>query len=436
MRTKLAIRITHLLERYFPERRIFLRSEDETRFLRLRPGTQLIAASGSVLVLAWTIVATAILVMDNIGATTPREQARRDRDTYEQRLNDLATERDARAREARTAQGRFNAALERVSAMQEELLHSETRQSELKTGIDLIQRTLRHAMDERDAARAQARKLAAAGQTATVTDTDPAADAGTVAALVATLRDTAAERDLIDRNARQAVSKAEEMSKTIRLMQEENDAIFRQVEDALTVSVEPLNKMFRKAGLDPDKLIDTVKRGYSGLGGDRLPAAVSTSGGPISQEAERAQGLLKQMDRLNLYRIAAEKTPLVTPLHGAYHFTSPFGRRWGKMHEGVDLADPYGTPIYATAGGVVIYAGWMSGYGRLVKIRHAFGLETRYGHMSKIRVKKGQRVSRGDRIGDMGSSGRSTGPHVHYEVRVGGTPVDPMKFIKAGRDVF
>ena len=88
------------------------------------------------------------------------------------------------------------------------------------------------------------------------------------------------------------------------------------------------------------------------------------------------------------------------------------------------------------ADGVVIHADWQSGYGRLVKIQHEFGIETRYAHMSRIAVKKGQRVSRGERIGDMGNSGRSTGPHLHYEVRVGGKAVNPMTYIKAGRDVF
>jgi murein DD-endopeptidase MepM/ murein hydrolase activator NlpD len=106
------------------------------------------------------------------------------------------------------------------------------------------------------------------------------------------------------------------------------------------------------------------------------------------------------------------------------------------MHNGTDFAAPHGTPIFATADGVVVHAEWLSGYGRLVKIQHEFGIETRYAHMSKIRVKKGQRVSRGQRIGDMGNTGRSTGTHLHYEVRVGGRPVNPMIYIKAANDVF
>ena len=89
-----------------------------------------------------------------------------------------------------------------------------------------------------------------------------------------------------------------------------------------------------------------------------------------------------------------------------------------------------------TADGVVTFAGWQSGYGRLVKVRHDFGIETRYAHLSKINVKVGQRVSRGDRIGAMGNSGRSTGTHLHYEVRLGGKATNPMTYITAARDVF
>jgi murein DD-endopeptidase MepM/ murein hydrolase activator NlpD len=106
------------------------------------------------------------------------------------------------------------------------------------------------------------------------------------------------------------------------------------------------------------------------------------------------------------------------------------------MHRGTDFAARSGTPIYATAEGVVTRAEWWGGYGRVVYVKHAFGIETRYAHMAKIRVKKGERVSRGQRIGDMGNSGKSTGTHLHYEVRVNGKDVNPMIYIKAGRDVF
>lgn len=155
LRTRLGIKWHGLLEKYFPERRVFLKSDNDTRFIRLRPGTQLLAFAGSSFVVAWAIVATAILLMDSIGSGNFREQAKRDQSTYQARLNHLAGQRDARAEEALAAQNRFNAALQQISVMQSELLSSETRRRELETGIEVIQATLRGTMKDREAARTQ-----------------------------------------------------------------------------------------------------------------------------------------------------------------------------------------------------------------------------------------------------------------------------------------
>ena len=102
------------------------------------------------------------------------------------------------------------------------------------------------------------------------------------------------------------------------------------------------------------------------------------------------------------------------------------------MHAGIDLAGPVGTPIHATADGIVVRAGWNSGgYGNLVEIDHGRGIITRYGHMSSMSVKSGARVSRGQVIGRMGSTGRSTGSHLHYEVRIDDRPVNPIPFMRS-----
>jgi murein DD-endopeptidase MepM/ murein hydrolase activator NlpD len=109
--------------------------------------------------------------------------------------------------------------------------------------------------------------------------------------------------------------------------------------------------------------------------------------------------------------------------------TSPFGMRWGRMHEGIDLGAAYGTPIAAAASGTVIYAGWMEGYGNLTVIDHGGGLSTAYGHQSHIAVSIGEQVAQGQIIGNVGSTGHSTGPHLHFEVRVNGAPVDPLGYL-------
>lgn len=435
MRSRLTKSIHAFLERRFPEKRLFLRSDTETRFIRLKPETQLVAWTGSIIVVAWTIIATAILLMDSIGAGNFRAQAQRDQMTYEQRLNALSSERDSRAIEALAAQERFNSALQQISIMQTELLATEENRRELETGLEVVQATLRTTMKAREEARAQVAALSADTDEDTVaTISDDAA--GTVGLLASALADTAAERDMIAADAEFAIGHAQEMELELRLLQERNDQIFRQLEEAMLVSVEPLDEMFRAAGMNPENLIDQVRRGYSGTGGPLTPLQFSTRGGEPDPDALRANSILTSMDRINLYRIAAEKAPFSIPVKSSFRYTSGFGPRWGRMHNGTDFAGPIGTPILATADGVVTHSGWSSGYGRLIKIRHEFGIETRYAHLNAMDVTVGQRVSRGERIGAMGNSGRSTGPHLHYEVRVGGAPVNPMIYIRAGQNVF
>jgi murein DD-endopeptidase MepM/ murein hydrolase activator NlpD len=443
----LAYRLNSALERWFPEQRLFLKSDTETRFIRLRPATLAAASLGGSLLLAWTIIASAILMMDSIGAGSARDQAQRAGQVYEQRLNALSLDRDLRAEEAVKAQERFNLALEQVSDMQSRLLASEDRRKELETGIEVIQKTLRRTIAERDEARDEVARvtLAMAEQTGSAsTEVGRAKDVkATLDILADALDDTARERDAMYADASAARDETAELALDLRLMEERNDAIFEKLEDAVTVSMEPLDKMFRSVGLSPDTMLDTVRRGYSGQGGPLAPITLSTKGGGApSAEEVRANDILKNLDTMNLYRIAASKAPFAIPLNTSFRFTSSFGGRndpkgagWRK-HEGVDLAGKHGSPILATADGVVVHAGWQSGYGKLVKIKHAFGLETRYGHMSQIVVNVGDKVSRGDVIGAMGNTGRSTGTHLHYEVRVGGNAINPMKYIKAARDVF
>jgi murein DD-endopeptidase MepM/ murein hydrolase activator NlpD len=118
---------------------------------------------------------------------------------------------------------------------------------------------------------------------------------------------------------------------------------------------------------------------------------------------------------------------LIWPVNGP--ITSPFGWRWGRMHEGIDIGVPYGTPIHAAAAGTVVYCGWMSGYGNLVAIDHGGGISTAYGHQSSIAVGCGQTVGQGDVIGYVGCTGHCFGPHLHFEVRVNGSPVDPLRYL-------
>ena len=158
--------------------------------------------------------------------------------------------------------------------------------------------------------------------------------------------------------------------------------------------------------------------------------------------SERRRTLAPSPDWLSLGAEDFEVLDHVGPVHQVRQLETvvlivvcTLGQRGRSMHQGLDIAAPRGTPIYSTADGVVTFVGRQRGYGIVVKIRHAFGFETIYAHNSRARVNVGQRVSRGDRIADMGSTGRSSGNHVHYEIRIDSKPVNPVKFIKAVRNV-
>ena len=446
MKTRLARKIHIISEKYLPEQRLFLRTDASTRYLRLTPATQLFVITCSALFFGWTIFATAALMINNVGANGNGTQARMQQIDYEIRLNALSGERDKRAMEAQKAHERFYIALDQISEQQSALLASEDRRRELETGIDVIQRTLRKTMNERDRAEIQSDKLLTELQAVTGS---VSTNAGLVEEIETTLDYlnsalglTVGQRDGMAVETARMQEKVADLKHQAKLDRERDTRIFSRLEEAVTVSISPLEKMFENIGLSTDKLLEDVKSGYDGMGGPLSPIAVSTKGEPEDSTSFQANRLLADMDKVNLLRIAAERTPFVLPLRTSYRLSSNYGWRkhptTGKtsLHEGTDMAAPMGTPIYATADGVVSFAGWAGGYGRVIRIKHALGFETRFAHLSKFRVKKGQRVSRGDRIGDMGSSGRSTGSHVHYEVRVGGKSVNPMKYVKAARNVF
>lgn len=124
---------------------------------------------------------------------------------------------------------------------------------------------------------------------------------------------------------------------------------------------------------------------------------------------------------------ALSAAAMVVPSRGS--ITSAFGERWGKMHEGIDIAGKIGDPIYSALDGKVIYAGWESGYGMVIKLSHSGNIQTIYGHCSSLNVKAGDSVKKGQVIGKVGNTGNSTGPHLHFEVRVNGKPQNPEKYI-------
>ena len=169
------------------------------------------------------------------------------------------------------------------------------------------------------------------------------------------------------------------------------------------------------------------------------PGSTDGQGGPFESAGNSTfKALFDNWKKLDQLQNGVIAIPAEKPVRTNVEFTSGFGVRsdpfhaGAAMHPGIDLAGSYGTPIYATADGTVLRAGWNSGgYGNLVEIDHGRGITTRYGHMSAILVSPGQHIVRGQQVGRMGSTGRSTGNHLHYEVRIDGKAVNPIPFMKS-----
>ena len=170
-------------------------------------------------------------------------------------------------------------------------------------------------------------------------------------------------------------------------------------------------------------------------GGPFVPVTLPANAGTFERQLFRIKVARTQVDRLTH---TLGTVPVRKPIVGEIDLTSSFGVRsdpFGRgpaMHSGLDFRSAHGDPVRATANGKVVTAGWNGGYGKMVEIDHGNDLTTRYGHLSDIEVKVGQTVRVGQTIGRVGSTGRSTGPHLHYETRIDGDAVDPQKFLRAG----
>jgi murein DD-endopeptidase MepM/ murein hydrolase activator NlpD len=210
-------------------------------------------------------------------------------------------------------------------------------------------------------------------------------------------------------------------------------AALSSVEDSMESRVRRMRGVFTDLGLDMPQLEAATP--MRGVGGPFVPVKLPADAGPFERQLHRINVTRSQVERLN--RTLA-LVPYRKPVIGEVEFTSGFGVRsdpfLGRpaMHTGLDFRAASGDPVRATANGKVVSSGWMGGYGRMVEIDHGNGLSTRYGHLSEIGVKVGDPIKIGQVIGAVGSTGRSTGPHLHYETRIDGDAVDPQKFLRAG----
>jgi murein DD-endopeptidase MepM/ murein hydrolase activator NlpD len=210
-------------------------------------------------------------------------------------------------------------------------------------------------------------------------------------------------------------------------------AVLAQLEDRYESKARKMRSVLSELGVK----LDAAPAGA--VGGPFVPVKLPAAGQSFERAVTAVSIVRAYADKLSASLV---NVPLRTPVTGEIDETSPFGVRVDPflhvpaMHTGIDFRGEMGEPIHATAAGTVTMAGWSGGYGNMVEVNHGNGLATRYGHLSRIDVTVGQSIRLGQVVGRLGSTGRSTGPHVHYETRVDGEAVNPSKFLDAGAKLF
>jgi murein DD-endopeptidase MepM/ murein hydrolase activator NlpD len=223
-------------------------------------------------------------------------------------------------------------------------------------------------------------------------------------------------------------SRAADLVSPLSLVEAQQVAIAQRATALVEARYRDASAKLAAVGIQPQRMVQV----QGAMGGPYEPVDATAA---KAQPDPTFRALFQSWKRLDQLQQGAVAIPSQRPVD-AMTFTSSFGVRsdpfhgGAAMHAGVDIPGPYGTPIYATADAIVGRAGRASGYGNLIELEHGRGIQTRYGHLSAILVQPGQRVKRGDLIARMGSTGRSTGNHLHYEVRLDGSAVNPMPFMQ------
>jgi murein DD-endopeptidase MepM/ murein hydrolase activator NlpD len=372
-------RLQYFIEDLFPERHIYMRSGGEMRGIVLTTTKQLMAAGAVAAAALWMGVCTAAMMISALSVGSSDQEVAKTRNYYERLIADR--------------QARLNSAVAQLS--------------DSSGGIDQLAETV----EKRHVALAMLMSSAKGAP-------------GVEQALAPIVPQNDANLAPVHR---------------IRSVLMDQERLITQAANFAESRAERLRVAFRLAGLNPSSYTGSS----SDLGGPLIeakdPRALAAILDVDERFASRIQQAAGDMSAMRQLGAAAQKLPLARPTETAK--SSGFGVRFDPFtgrpayHSGLDFSGGVGVPIHSTAPGVVSFVGQRSGYGNVVEVDHGRGFKTRYAHLSSFNVRIGERVGVGQRIAGMGSTGRSTGPHLHYEVWVNGKAQNPDRFVKAGEYV-
>lgn len=460
----------------FPERQIYIRSNGRVQFFTFGPSLQATLAGLALIFLGWVAFATVNVVFKDRIITAKDHRFQEMQAAYENRLADLQISYDELNGALVGAEDKFKAAADDLQTKQNTIANFLNRKTEVESAV----------APAHDGATAPIQNFAAApsmdegpasdsletpappgsnfgadtdnGSSLSVMPGPAAPQPRTAKPAHASLLDDAFARlrkmasALFDRPAKAPLSLSAayvqhpglralaEQTKRVAAMGGSESTLMDKTRDVLSADVVALRDLVRHTGINPDQF---QHKAMTGEGGPEIPLdRVQVNGihdPAFNATYLRASAVLGQLSDLSF---EVRHIPLSVPVEGAgIGRTSGFGARLDPFtgryafHPGVDFAGPWGAQVRATASGLVTYAGNRGGYGNMIEIDNGMGIHTRYGHLSSITVRPGMQVEKGAAIGKLGSTGRSTGPHVHYEIWYDDQVRNPTSFIEAGRHV-
>ena len=456
MSTSPVASVLAFFQRLFPHRQFYLRSRGSVQFFELSPTFQMTVALASLLVLGWVAYSSVVVIFKEQIITAKNQRYASMQAAYEGRISQMQLQYDE---------------LNGLLVLAEERFQNATRDLESKHRQLTALLMQKQAMDKsmRDVKRQVAVMEGYAGRTPTIQQASAGADDSNVLMMQVADADSAARQSrdtqqfsdsaiasvaasLAPHSGAQGkstlaqnyvVRRIASLEDRLKGIEKSQMGLLNELGENATGEIDHMESVIRMTGLNVDQVVTTMGD-RTGRGGPLIPVGDVRAADGLTDDFEKQfAALAKRFDRLDSLTTSLSRIPLVTPVaSGLYRLTSGFGYRvdpfTGRVayHSGTDLAGEYGTPILVTAPGRVIRAEKSGAYGLMVEVDHGHGIHTRYGHLQAALVKPGDFVQFRQRIALMGSTGRSTGPHCHYEVWFNSVVRDPIKFFEAGRYVY
>lgn len=444
--------IRGLLGRLFPERQFYHRSHGEVRFISLSARNQMGLVIVTLCFLLWVAYSSVNVVFKKQIISANEFRLRSMQAEYEVRLTEMQSAYDELNALLVLAQERFEETTKDLETKHSKLESFVMNQSRIEKNMAVLKNRLaKNAVKGAKPKKGNAVLMQAIDlePTKTISRIDSPSENNNLKNVTQAMRSITTGRVGYHRTTAKVSEEVEDLDGRVDEIAEQRQVQLAVLEERATSTIEEFEAFVSTTGLNVDDILRHHKSALAGVGGPYIPLEGSKAGADVGdlgsfgdQYDRQIFRLDTKLDRLSRLESALSGMPLALPTDANLRKTSGFGprrdpfTRKSAFHSALDFAGPYKSNIYATAPGKVVFAGRRNAYGRLVEIDHGHGFKTRYAHLYRIKVKVGDTVDLGQVVGLLGSSGRSTGPHLHYEIWFEGRVRDPENFLEAGRYVF